>query len=182
MQDQLSNVATYSTGASPRWSTSFLSRLSIVLATGVLSLGATAAGGPLVNGANHSGVIQIGGVDTWTLQAGRNDYIFASVAEVPPTGADPDFLPRLQLVAPDGATVGSAYGADSTTIGAQAPSSGTYTLRVYHFTGSGFQQKGPAAYTLTTAKTPGPYAISPGDEGGGDRKRLAPRHHPARRC
>lgn len=166
MRDHRPIVATRSTEATRRWKASFLSRLSIVVATLVLPMGAMAAGGPLINGANHAGVIQIGGVDSWTLQASRNDYIFASVAEVPAAGTDPDFLPRLQLVAPDGATVGSAYGADTATVGAQAPSSGTYTLRVYHFTGSGFQQKGPAAYTLTTAKTPGPYSVSPGDEGG----------------
>lgn len=148
------------------WRPSFL----VSLLTALMALSppavALAAGGPLVNGANHSGVIPIGGLDTWTIQASSKDYLFASVGEVLVGDTDPNFLPRLQLVAPDGTTLSSSYGQDSATVAAQAPSAGTYSVRVYHFTGSGYQQAGPATYMLTVAKTPGPFTISLGDEGG----------------
>lgn len=49
--------------------------------------------GALTNGATHTGVIQVGGTDTWTITATANDSINVSVGEVSGNG----FSPRLRL-------------------------------------------------------------------------------------
>src|SRR5712692_6127194 len=59
------------------------------------------AQGALTNGATHTGVIQIGGVDTWTIPAAANDRITVSVGEVSGSG----FSPRLRLQDPNGASL-----------------------------------------------------------------------------
>lgn len=136
----------------------------------VLAPGVARADGALTNGATHTGVIEIGGLDTWTLTATRNDSITISISEVAGGGEDPDFYPWIRLKAPDGSDLGSDgatsgnWGSTTSAVDVQAPMTGTYTLIVAHYPQK--RQTGPGTYVLTMAKTPGPYTISPGDEGG----------------
>lgn len=124
---------------------------------------AFAQGGSLTNGLKHTGVIQVGGLDTWTFQATNKDRIVVRAGEVQSTGADPNFRPWIRLRGPDGASLGSEALTDNPEIEVRAPSTGTYSVLV---TNAGDHQSGAATYLLTLAKSPGPYTFSAGDEGG----------------
>jgi hypothetical protein len=120
--------------------------------------------GPLTNGATHTGVIQIGGLDTWTIQASLNDSITVGVGKV---SGDPNFFPHIRLLAPNGSELGSVgdqFSGNAAEIDARATSTGTFSVLVSNSTCC--QQSGPASYALTVVKTPGPYSTSDGDEGG----------------
>ncbi|MEK6371274.1 MAG: hypothetical protein AABO58_01130 [Acidobacteriota bacterium] len=137
--------------------------LSAVIVLALDTNGAFAQGGPLINGLNHTGVIQVGGLDTWTFQATNKDRIVVRAGEVQSTGADPNFRPWIRLRGPDGASLGSQALTDNPEIDVRAPSTGTYSVLV---TNAGDFQAGAATYLLTLAKSPGSYTFSAGDEGG----------------
>jgi hypothetical protein len=117
-------------------------------------------GGPLVNGAEHTGEIVQGDVDLWTFTATAGDRIALHVGELAETD---DFRPWIQLWAPTGASLGSTSGVAAAAMDAVAPVTGTYLVLVASFD-SGFD--GTGTYRLTMAHTPGPITVSPGDEGG----------------
>ncbi|MGZ5444203.1 MAG: PPC domain-containing protein [Thermoanaerobaculia bacterium] len=128
------------------------------------------ADGTITNGATHTGVIEIGGLDTWTFTATKNDSITVSIGEVRGSGQDPYFNPWIRLRGPDGSDLGSQggtagdWGFNAAQIDVQAPLTGPYTLLVAHY--PYHTQFGPSTYLLTVVKSPGPYSISAGDEGG----------------
>jgi hypothetical protein len=129
--------------------------------------GAAFAQGALSNGGNHTAVLQVGGLDSWTFTATRNDGIAVSLGKVPGSGPDPIFYPWLRLKAPDGSLLSYDYTSfssqNSAQVDARAPQTGTYTVLVAN---NSSNQAGPATYVLTLAKTSGPYTVSAGDEGG----------------
>jgi hypothetical protein len=122
-------------------------------------------GGALINGATHLGVIKIGDLDAYTMTASRNDNIAIRIGEIVTGEVDPLFTPRIRLRGPDGAQLGDASGANAGEIEVRAPLTGVYTVLVAHSIFAG-AQAGDGAYRLTMARTPGPYTISPTDEGG----------------
>jgi hypothetical protein len=121
----------------------------------------------LSNGGTHVAVLQVGGLDAWTFTATKNDGIAVSLGKVSTGGSDPSFYPWIRLKAPDGSLLAYDYTSynsqNSAQVDARAPLTGTYTVLVANI---GTNQAGPASYTLTLAKTPGPYTVSAGDEGG----------------
>ena len=117
-------------------------------------------GGPLTNGANHTGLISVGDQDTWTIDAVANESITASVGKVSGSG----FSPRLRLLRPDGATSGDDNGPNAAEVSIRVTVAGTYTVVISNELPN--SQVGLANYTLTVARTPGPFIMSPGDEGG----------------
>ena len=144
--------------------------LPLAIVAFAMSQDVALAQGPITNGATHTGVIPVGGLDTWTFQAAINDSITIRIGEVPGTGTDPQFIPRIRLLGPDGASLGDTHvsvvsSTNDGEIDVRAPLTGTYTVLVSSDT-IGNQQLGPGSYILTVAKTPGPYTISSGDEGG----------------
>lgn len=135
--------------------------LSVVAASNV-----ALADGILTNGATHTGVIEIGGLDTWTITANQNDSITVTIGEVLPSGPDPRFTPWIRLKGPDGVELGNLYGDSFAQIDVRAPLNGAYTVLVASQQFNFDNQIGVGSYILTVAKTPGPYTISSGDEGG----------------
>ncbi len=115
-------------------------------------------GGALTNGFQHSGMIEIGDIDLWRLDASAGNSL---VLRMGATG----FVPRIQLYGPDGMLVDDAFTASSVNRDAelyyQVTNSGSYTVVAssYYFNGSG-------SYILTLAQTPGLITVAPGDEGG----------------
>ena len=92
--------------------------------------GVARAQGPITNGFTHAGVIPVGGLDTWTFQATLGDSITLRIGEVPATGTDPQFVPRIRLQGPDNAVLGdtqpvSAGSTNAGEIDARAPLTGT---------------------------------------------------------
>jgi hypothetical protein len=121
-------------------------------------------GGPMANGANHTGVIHIGDLDQWTFQAGQGDRIALSIGEVPMGEVDPGFVPWIRLYGPTGALVGfEDWGDLVAQITATAPLTGTYTVLVASNDGG---NDATGSYRLTLAKIPGTFEVPVGDEGG----------------
>jgi hypothetical protein len=139
---------------------------SLILATIVAALpGVALAQSALSNGGNHVAVLQVGGLDAWTFTATKNDGIAVCLGKVG-SGSDPIFGPWIRLQAPDGTLLTQdAEGSNSTsaTVSARAPLTGTYTVLVAN---NYSNQSAPVSYVITLAKTPGPFTISAGDEGG----------------
>ena len=135
--------------------------LTLVKTPGPYTISAGDEGGPMTNGATHTGTIGIGDVDPWTFQAAANDNITLSIGEII-TSVD-NFVPWIRLRGPDGTLVGADWNSTSAKIDVSAPLTGTYTVVVANNTTF---PDGPGRYVLTLVKSPGPYAISPGDEGG----------------
>jgi len=117
-------------------------------------------GGALTNGSNHTGDIHIGDLDMWSFTATAGDSIIVSAGE---TGVDTAFFPWIRLRGPGGQDLGSSFGNLVGQIAAAAPATGTYTV-VVGSGDSGLDAEG--SYTLTLAKGPGAFTISPGDQGG----------------
>jgi hypothetical protein len=134
-----------------------LGALSILLVTARVGLAQV----PLNNGQNHTGTIAVaGGVDSWSFQSNKNDAISLSLTETVDAGG---FAPKLELIAPNGARLGTSSGAVVTTINIDAPQTGTYTV----LASSGDAPRvGTGSYRLILARLPGPFVVSPGDEGG----------------
>jgi len=122
-------------------------------------------GGPMTNGANHSGAIYVGDMDGWTFTAAQGDYIALSIGEVLTSETDPLFNPWIRLIGPTGALISSATGALAAQIAANAPLSGLYTVIV---TDSAINREPSHAdpYVLTLAKTNLALTVPNGDEGG----------------
>jgi len=156
-----------------KWIASPLARFTLFTVAGLVvafTPSAAFADGALTNGANHTGTIEIGGLDTWTFTATKNDSITVSIGEIDAGASDPRFYPWIHLHAPDGSDLGGdggtsgAWGTTSAHLDVRAPSTGTYTVLVADYPNQ--TQIGTGSYLLTLAKSPGPYAISPGDDGG----------------
>ncbi len=136
-------------------------RLTMTHTPGPITVSSGDQGGPLTNGAIHTGDIFKGDLDVWTFAANAGERIAVHIGQI--TDND-DFRPWIRLWAPNGASVGAASGTDAAEIGdVVAPVSGTYLVLVGSFD-SGFD--GTGTYRLTMTRTPGPITVSPGDEGG----------------
>jgi hypothetical protein len=139
--------------------------LRLARAPGSFEVPAGDHGGPISNGANHTGRIERADVDMWTFSANAGDALILTLAEIPvgPAVPDPGFWPWLRVFGPTGATLvcGNCWGELVTHMAATAPLSGTYTVVVAGFTGDV-----AGDYVLRLAKTPGTFDIPAGDHGG----------------
>jgi hypothetical protein len=136
-------------------------RMTLAKAPGAVTTSAGDQGGPLTNGAIHTGEIVQGDVDLWTFTATAGDRIGVHIGETLDTD---DFRPWIRLWAPNGAVLASQSGTDAAAVdGAVAPVTGTYTVLVASFD-AGFD--GTGTYQLTATHTPGPVVVSAGDQGG----------------
>src|SRR5262245_3794440 len=127
---------------------------------------ATAQGGTLTNGGNHSGSITVPSrIDTWTFVADKDDDITLSLGEVIVGQTDPGFVPLIRLLGPTGAQLAVDQGNLAARIIIKAPLTGTYTVQVFDST---VNRAGTAlgSYLLHFVKVPGNAVIPAGDEGG----------------
>jgi hypothetical protein len=137
--------------------------LRLVKTPGVLTVPTGDEGGPLTNGANHAGVIQVGDLDPWTFDAAKNDAIVLKVGEVFTSQTDPGLYPWIRLFSPTGEQLGSSSGPLAAEIAVTAPLTGRYTVVVTD--GNTFGDK-TGNYLLRLVKTPGAVVVPTGDEGG----------------
>jgi hypothetical protein len=132
--------------------------LSLAKIPGSLSSAPGDDGGPLTNGLAHQATNSLGDLDVWTFQADAGDSISLRV------GA-PEYRPQMTLYGPDGTVVQTASGSSSAhrdvSIFTVVTNTGVFTLTEwsYYYDGTG-------PYTLNFSRVPGPYLVSPGDEGG----------------
>ena len=114
-------------------------------------------GGPLVNGANATGTINLGDIDIWSFTANKGDNINLRVGTT-------SFDGWLQLFGPDGRLLvsGTSDGTTDADIdNYTATNSGTFTVLVssWYTTQSG-------TYALHLAQVPETFIVPAGDEGG----------------
>jgi hypothetical protein len=125
---------------------------------------AASAQSALSNGGNHIAVLQVGGLDSWTFTATKNDGIAVSLGKAP-GNVESNFYPWLRLKGPDGLLLRETYAVygdtNSVDVDQRAPLTGVYTVLVASRNSS---QASPASYVLTLARTAGPYSVSAGDE------------------
>jgi hypothetical protein len=118
-------------------------------------------GGPLTNGWNYAGNIDVGDMDVWSVDAVSNQFIVVRMGELV---ANSTLTPGLRLFGPDG-TLLSTYGGSAVAaeVSARATNSGTFMViaadNSSFYTGSG-------TYRLKLARTGRPLVIAANDEGG----------------
>src|SRR5690606_25910831 len=115
-------------------------------------------GGPLTNGGNHEGTLQVGDMDAWTTVAAVGQTMNFRVGEVSGGNA---FSPYIYLYDPNGALVASDSHTSDARIVFRATVAGTYTAVV-----SGYYAGDNGTYRLHFQQTGTPYVVPAGDEGG----------------
>ncbi|AHG90636.1 peptidase domain protein [Gemmatirosa kalamazoonensis] len=134
--------------------------LTLAKAPGAVAVSASDEGGPMTNGATHTGTIYLGDVDVWTFTATMGNRVVVSLGE---TTNSSGFSPWLRIVGPDGAPVGSNFGFSAAQLEFNAALTGTYTV-IVGSAGGGFT--GTGDYLLTLIRAPGTLTVSAGDQGG----------------
>ena len=146
--------------ASGSFSGSGAYRLTLAKTGSAVAVSPGDEGGPLTNGAMHTGTIDVGDLDLWTLTANAGDSIVVRMGE---TVANSTLTPWLRLYSPGGTLLSSNFSTIGAEVAATAGSNGTFLVVVGDASGS---FSGSGAYRLTLAKTGAPVVVSPGDEGG----------------
>jgi len=118
-------------------------------------------GGPMTNGAAHSGSLPVGDVDMWSFSAAAGDSMVVKIGQMSETNA---FDPWVRLYGPDGALLGSSADVSSAEVTFRATNSGTFLVVVEN--NPYYTDAASGTYLLTLAKTGDPILVSPGDEGG----------------
>jgi len=135
-------------------------RLTLAKTGSAVTISPSDEGGPLVNGAMHTGAIEVGDLDVWTFSANPGDALLVRMGEV---ASGSTLTPWVRLYSPAGALLASSFAAAAAEVTATAASAGTYVVVVGDGT-SGLV--GSGAYRLSLAKTGAKVTVSPGDEGG----------------
>jgi hypothetical protein len=132
--------------------------LSLANPLAPVDVGENDEGGPLTNGAVHSGTIPVGDLDVWSFEAQAGEQLFLRIGTT-------NISPRLRLYDPEGAVVTSVTGTYTSSRAAmvshRAVATGRYLAVV---SANGLNTSG--GYELRLARIPGSFQVSPGDEGG----------------
>ena len=100
-------------------------RLTMTHTPGPITVSPGDEGGPLTNGATHTGEIIQGDVDVWTFTANAGERIAVHIGELTETD---DFRPWIRLWSPAGASLGDTAGVAADVIDdVVAPVTGTYS-------------------------------------------------------
>ncbi len=118
-------------------------------------------GGPLTNGIAHQGDIPIGDLDLWNFTANAGQSIVMRMGQITDTNS---FDPWVRLYGPDGALLGSDFGAAVSEVTLRATNSGTFLVVAGNNDYN--NNAGSGTYVLTLAKTGEPALAVDGDEGG----------------
>jgi len=111
-------------------------QLQLAQVPGAFTVPAGDEGGPLADGADQDGTIQLGDLDLWTFTAASGDLINLQITEL--TGGA-SFTPMIELFSPDGQRLREAQGGSGAALERVIESAGTYTVLVSDatLTGSG---------------------------------------------
>jgi hypothetical protein len=94
-------------------------------------------GGPMTNGGNHDGVIEVGDLDLWTFSGQSGDKIVLRSGRL---SGDPNFNPWLRLYDQSGVVVAStatATAVSAVEISLTLTNTGTFTLLIADSTSAG---------------------------------------------
>jgi hypothetical protein len=135
-------------------------RVTLAKTPGTVAVAPGDEGGPMTNGATHTGSIDVGDLDVWTLTANPGDSIIVRMGEITDSNT---FTPWVRLYSPDGTLLDSGFGVVAGEVAATAANNGTFLVVVGDGNGA---LSGSGAYRLTLAKTGDPVVVSAGDDGG----------------
>jgi len=110
-------------------------------------------GGALINGAMHTGTIDVGDLDVWTFTASAGNTINVVFAELPITN---NFASKFRLFGPTGVLITQGGGDPGANISILATNSGTYILVIGDDPGT---LAGSGTYQLTVSGISGPATI-----------------------
>lgn len=119
-------------------------------------------GGPMTNGGNHDGVIEVGDLDLWTFSGQSGDKIVLRSGRL---SGDPNFNPWLRLYDQSGVVVAStatATAVSAVEISLTLTNTGTFTLLIADSTSGRADDQGE--YRLQFARLPGSLTVA--DDGG----------------
>ena len=136
-------------------------RLTLARSPGIVTITPGDEGGPMTNGAMHTGTIDAGDLDVWTFNANSGDAIVVRMGEITDTSGN--FTPWVRLYSPDGTLLDSGFGASAGEVSVTATNSGTFIVVAGDGNGA---LSGTGTYRLTLAKTGAPVVVSAGDDGG----------------
>jgi len=117
-------------------------------------------GGALGNGELHSGLVDVGDLDAWTVTLAVDEAVVVRMGE---TTSGSALTPQLLLYSPTGVLLDWGYGAAAAEVVARATVAGQYLVVAADYS-SGFA--GSGGYRLSMARTGAAVAVSAGDEGG----------------
>jgi alkylated DNA nucleotide flippase Atl1 len=135
-------------------------RIILARGAGTFVVPAGDEGGPMTNGANHIGAIDVGDLDMWSFSAAVGETFALSLAE---PAADAALTPWLRVYSPAGRLVLEDWNNVATQVSRTATEPGVYTVIV------GTRDVGldaTGAYQLVLAKAPGGFVVPAGDDGG----------------
>src|SRR5207249_1569838 len=137
-------------------------RLHFAQFPGAIVVPAGDEGGPLTNGGNHDGTIQLGDLDLWSFTANVGDRVVVRLGALTSTN---NFDPWLRIYGPNGVLIadsGINHGAQTAEeLALTATSGGTFTVLVSD--SQNFFYGGTGAYRLYFAQFPGAFVVPAGD-------------------
>ncbi|HEV8544170.1 MAG TPA: hypothetical protein VGR78_17405, partial [Verrucomicrobiae bacterium] len=134
--------------------------LTLARAPGAITVSTGDEGGPLTNGAQHFGTLDVGDLDLWSFTADAGNSI-----QLRMNGTN--VVPKLDLYGPDGTLISSVPavapggGSRDAALSTQLAVGGIFTVVC-----SSYYENGAGSYVLNFIKIPGEFTLSPGDEGG----------------
>ena len=139
------------------WTALMCGSITLVLLT--LAATRTAAQGVLTNGLAQDGAMSASAeTATWTVAATRGDRVVVQIAKL--TGGA-GFTPEIEIVTPNGSSLGVKTGGVAARLDVQAEFTGTYAVNV-----TDANRTGTGTYRLRLAQAPLAFIVPSGDEGG----------------
>src|SRR5262249_4145211 len=135
-------------------------RLTLAKTGSAVTISSGDEGGPMTNGLTHTGVIDVGDLDCWTIDATAGENILIRMGELVAGSA---LSPYLRLYGPNGVQLDFNANTAVAEVEVRATNTGTFLL-VASDGSTGFGNTG--TYRLTLVKTGSPISISDGDDGG----------------
>lgn len=152
------------TGASDEADDTGSYRVEAVIIPDIISISDGDEGGTLENGLQYNGIIDIGDIDTWTIEADAGDTITASLGE---TDNGTGLTPYLAIYGSDGFRLNSDSAPKDGRVSVVATVTGTYFVQVADFdTGAGDENDDTGSYVIESVVLPGEFQFTEGDEGG----------------
>jgi hypothetical protein len=163
LYQQITNTGTFTVAVSSQFAGgSGTYGLRFAQIPGPFTAAAGDQGGLLTNGTANPGAIPLGDLDMWSFSANAGDTFELRIGAT-------NFTPRLDLYGPGGALIATAFVNTGfnhdVALYQQATNTGTYTVVV----SSQFYDNTASAsgtYSLHLARVPGPFVVSPGEQGG----------------
>jgi hypothetical protein len=102
-------------------------RVQLAQLPGTLIIPQNDEGGELTNGALHTGVVDVGDLDPWTIPCAAGDRLLVQINEA---NSAPGFTPLIELFGPDGTLLSFNSGPQTARLDIQARVSGPHVIMV----------------------------------------------------